>query len=193
MNWPQIIGHHVAAVVTLVFMGILLWASRRGKPLRDAYTNAMVFRHGILIRGFALLGTFGAPSAITLIGIFRPPPPQPGDFWAVCFLYALFPAISAPLLWESMRFAMKVSPEGLDCRSPWRGTRFLAWDDIKEISYSQAWSWFVVRAVDGWKFRVPLLIPGLGHWLEQCERYLPESALARAKTGYEVLGRQFPG
>jgi hypothetical protein len=43
--------------------------------------------------------------------------------------------------------------------------RFLAWADLKEISYSEGRSWFVIRAVDGWKFRVPVYIPGLRSWL----------------------------
>jgi hypothetical protein len=47
---------------------------------------------------------------------------------------------------------------------------------------------FVVRAVDGWKFRVPVYVPGLRFWLEQCERYLSHTALARARHGNEVVG-----
>jgi hypothetical protein len=120
------------------------------------------------------------------------PPKKEGDVYAVAFLYGLFGVLSAPLLWEALRFALVVSPEGLDCRSPWRGRRFLAWDEVAEVSFSAMNSWFVVRGADGWKFRVSVLVPGLNAFLEQCEKHLPPEALAKAEPGYLRVGRPFP-
>jgi hypothetical protein len=178
-------NHLIFAIVFPVVMGVLLWAARRRRPLTDAYTDVLVFRYGIWMRGLALLAVFLSALSFAVFVVEGPP--------RALVLCALVSVIFASGLWEYMRFELKVSPDGLDCRSPWRGARFLAWDDIKDISYSEAYSWFVVRAVDGWKFRVPVLVSGLPSWLEQCERYLPKSALAGAKSGYEAVGRQFPG
>jgi hypothetical protein len=187
---PEVTPLITGAVVG--FLGLLLWAARRGQPQADPETGTLVFRHSILFRGFALFAGFGVPLAITLLVILYPPKDR-GDFLAVLGLYGLFFGLSAPLLWEGMRYALTVSPQGLDCRSPWRGGRFLTWDEVQDISYSTLSSWFIIRARDGWKFRAPILVPGLARFLEQCERYLPPAALRKAEAGYSMVGRPFPG
>jgi hypothetical protein len=173
-------------------LALFCWAAQRGKPTADPETGTLLFRHSLLLRGFALFAAFGVPLAITILVFFNPPKNE-GDVWAIVGLYALFAFLSAPLLWESLRFALTTSPEGLDCQSPWRGRQFLYWDEIEEISYSSMNSWFVIRAVDGWKFRVSLLVPGLSDFLEECERHLSPEMLDNARTGYDRLGRTFPG
>jgi hypothetical protein len=165
--------------------------AQRGKPKADPETGTLVFRHSILFRGFSLFAALGIPLAITVLVIFNPPK-KPGEVGAVFGLYGLFAVLGAPLLWESMRFSLTVSPQGLDCRPPWRGRRFLPWEEVAEVSYSGMNSWFVIRAKDGWKFRLHILVPGLAQFLEQCERYLPPQALEKAEAGYGRVGRPFP-
>jgi hypothetical protein len=178
-----------AAVVG--FLGLLLWAARAGRPAAGPEPGALLFRHGLLLRGFALFAAFGIPLAITAL-VFVFPPQKEGDVGAIIGVYSLFGGLSAPLLWEAMRFALLVSPRGLVCRSPWRRGRSLTWGEVEEVSFSPGNSWFVIRARDGWKFRVPTLVPGLTRFLEACERHLPAAALVAALPGYQRLRRPFP-
>jgi hypothetical protein len=120
------------------------------------------------------------------------PPTKEGELWALLGLCIGFTLLIAPLLWESWRFALFVSPEGIECRSPWRPGRFLPWRDIEEVSFSRANSWFVLRSKDNWKFRIHILVPGLSQLLEQCERHLPAGALDGAEAGYMRVGRPLP-
>lgn len=180
----------IIAVPVIGFLGLLMWAAQRGRPVAGP-GGTLVFRHSLLLRGFSLLMAFGIPIGITVLMFFNPPKNE-SDVGAIIGLYALFGLLSAPLLWESMRFALTVTPAGLDCRSPWRGRRFLPWEDVKEVSYNATNSWFVIRARDGWKFRPSILVPGLAKFLEECEKRLPLSALANAEEGYRRVRRPFP-
>src|SRR4051794_17696927 len=105
----------IVAVVVMTFLAILMGAAQRGKPTADPSTGFLVFRHNIFLRGFALFAAFGIPIGIPALVIAKPPKTQ-GDSLVIFGIYALFAVLSAPLLWESMRFALVVSPEGLDCR-----------------------------------------------------------------------------
>jgi hypothetical protein len=172
------------------FLGLLMWVAQRGKPAVAA-DGTLIFRHSWLFRGFALFAGLGIPLTITVLVVFNPPQ-KPGDVYAILGLYGLFILLSAPLLWESWRFAVYVSPKGIECRSPWRPGRFLPWRDIEEVSFSPMNSWFVIRSTDGWKFRVHLMVPGLSQFLEQCEQHLPAGALDGAEVGYLRVGRRFP-
>jgi hypothetical protein len=150
-------------------LGLLLWTARRGRPKVDLSTGALWFRHSVLFRGFAVLAAFGMPLAITALLIFVMPPKNAGDVLAVIAIYALFFVLGGPLLWEASRFALGVSKAGLDCRSPWRASRFVPWTEVTQISYSSINSWFIIRTRDGWKFHVSVLVPGLSEFLASCE------------------------
>lgn len=181
----------IITVAVLGFLALLTWAAQREKPHADPAAGTLVFRHSAIFRWFSYVMAFGIPVAITVLVIFNPPK-KDGDVGAIIGLYALFAGLSAPLLWESLRFSLTLSPEGVDCRSPWRSGRFLPWNEVKELSYSAVNSWFIIYATDGWKFRVSILVPGLAALLEEFERRLPLSALTPAKLGYDRVGRPFP-
>ena len=183
---PVIIGSVTA------FFAVLFLIAQRGGPVGDPENGTYLFRHSILLRGFALFAAFGIPIGITLLVIFNPPKGE-GDVGAIIVIYALFAVLSFPLLWESMRFALLLMPDGLYCKSPWRGSRYLTWAEIQEIDFSAMSSWFIIRAVDGWTFRVYTLVPSIGRFLEECGKYLPPEALRKAKAGYERYGLPFHG
>src|SRR5262249_29349375 len=172
-------------------LGLLLWAAGQRRPVAAPGTGILVFRHGPLLRGFTLAAAFGIPLAITALAVVNPPKDR-GDVMAIAGLYVLFAALSAPLLWEAMRFCLVTSPQGLGCHSPWRGRRSLPWAQVREVSYREANSWFVIHSRAGWKFHVPLWVPRLSLFLEQCERHLPLRALKEAAPGYARVRRLFP-
>lgn len=181
----------ITAAVVCAFLVFLLGAAKRGQPEAEPGTGHLLFRHHSLMRWFAYFAAFGIPIGITAL-VIAFPPKDPGDTLAILGLYALFAMLSAPLLWESLRFALIVRPEGLECRSPWRGTQFFKWNEVEELSYSSLGSWFVIHAEGGRTFRVPVLTPGLNPLLEIFERHLPARALQRAKAGYAQIGRALP-
>jgi hypothetical protein len=180
----------VAGVVCAV-MAFLLQAARQGQPVTDSSTGFQVFRHHIFVRGLGVFTAFVVPIAITILVIAKPPQ-NDREYIAVFFLYGLFAVLSAPLLWESTRFALTITPEGLDCRSPWRRRQFFAWKEVEEISFTAFGGWFVIHAAGGRKFRVQAIVPGLGAFLEACEQRLPPEAFRRAKAGYAQLQRPLP-
>jgi hypothetical protein len=182
---------HVVSAVVVGFLVILTGAARRGVPTVDRATGLLLFRHHLVLRAFALVAAFGIPIALTALVISNPPKNQ-NDYVAITCLYLLFAGLSAPLLWETTRYALLVGPEGLDCRSPWRGRQFFRWDEVEKVSFSTVASWFVLHATGGRKFRVPMYISGVRAFLEQCEQRLSPSQLAEAEPGYRVVNRPFP-
>jgi hypothetical protein len=175
----------------MAFLGLLMAAAQRGRPRVDPQTGSLLFQHSWLFRGFSLFMAIGVPIGLTALVLFHPPKNN-GDLAAILGLFGGFAALIAPLLWESLRFGLVVSPTGLDCRSPWRRGRFIPWGEVKELSYSAVNSWFIIHASDGWKFRVSILVAGIGEFLAQCEQRLPPAALLPANEGYTRLGRPFP-
>jgi hypothetical protein len=85
-----------------------------------------------------------------------------------------------------------ISSEGIERRSAWTGFRFIAWDDLASVSYSQINAWFVFQGENGDKIRVSALISGLNDLLRLVELRVPASLLKPARTGYERLGRPLP-
>lgn len=68
----------------------------------------------------------------------------------------------------------------------------MPWPEVEQVSYSSVNSWFIIRAADGWKFRVSVLVPGVSQFLAECENHLAPADLAKARPGYQLLGRPFP-
>ena len=105
-------------------------------------------------------------------------------------------AIWAPMLWAVKRFALTVSLDGLECRPPWKPGRFLRWEEVESVSYSEQGFFlsphFTIGARDKWKFRVPIDVPGLSEFLAQCEQHLPAESLVNSELGYFRLNRPFP-
>src|SRR5215472_5888155 len=76
----------IVAVPVIGFLGLLMWAAQRGRPV-EGPGGTLVFRHGLLLRGFALFAAFGIPLGITVLVFFNPPKTE-GDLTAIICLYA---------------------------------------------------------------------------------------------------------
>lgn len=181
----------IICMLVIFILSGMLGAAQRGKQVTEAGTGFLVFRYHLILRSFALFMAFGVPIGITALVLAKPPKDE-SEHQAVFGLYALFAALSAPLLWETMRFALVVSPDGLDCRSPWRPRLFIRWEEIKRVSYSPSLSWFVISATGGNTFRLSIFVAGLSSFLEACEQNVSLDKLNRAKDGYKMLRRPFP-
>lgn len=181
-----------AAIVggVIIALGLLLAAARRGAPAATA-DGGLVFRHSAVFRWLALAMAVIPPAGVTAL-LFVVPIKDAGDVWAIVGLYGLCLVLGFPLLWETQRYALVVTPEGLDCHSPWRGRFYIAWADVERLSYSGVNSWFVIHAATGQRFRVSVFVAGVGDFLAECERHLPPARLFQALPGYRFIGRAFP-
>lgn len=96
-----------------------------------------------------------------------------------------------PFLWEVTWWRVEVRDDGLHCRSPWRGSWAIAWDDIRCVSW--AMPRLVIEAKTGRWFRVNSIMVGRDRLLAELERRLTAEQLRPAGPGYVWLGRPFPG
>jgi hypothetical protein len=181
----------IGMAVVLGMLGLTFWAARGRRVAADERLGELLLRHPLVLRIFAVVIGVGVPVGILVLSIVFPPKDE-GEMGAIFGVHALFAALSAPLLLESFRFALVLTPEGLDCRSPWRGRRFVPWPEVESITYSNAGSWFLIQAQDGYRFRLPLVTGRLDRFLERCEEHLRPDQLAGAKEGYRRLGRPIP-
>jgi hypothetical protein len=101
-------------------------------------------------------------------------------------------AMSAPLVWESMMWRLTVTDEGLECRSPWRGSWTIEWDDVKRLEWSQFAMWFIIVTQRGRWFRFTYALGDRDRLLAEFERRLKPEQMARAEAGYLFVGRPFP-
>ena len=178
------------AVCVVFLLGIMAWAAKRGRPTAGGEEHSVVFRYNIVLRVFAFLAAFGIPIGITALVIAFPPRRE--EIGYVIGVYAIFAGLSLPLYWETSRHYVLISPEGIERRSAWFGFRFIAWDEVAKVTYSQVNAWFVFHAENGEKIRVSALISGLNDLLRLVEMRLPARVLREARAGYERLGRPFP-
>jgi Bacterial PH domain len=181
----------IVAAVLIAFQFILVVALVRSQPTVEPKTGFLVFRYHVLARGFVAVFAVGAPIAITALAIAKPPQDQ-DDYLALFGLFALSAALIVPMLWETMRFVLVVSPEGLDCRSPWRGRQFIRWDEVERMSHNSALSWYVIRAVGGRTIRVSTAVSGMRSFLLECLQQLPPDKLRWAKAVHTQPARPLP-
>jgi hypothetical protein len=70
---------------------------------------------------------------------------------------------------EFTRVRVEWTDTAVSFASPWSAPRSLEWDEIVDVTYSRTAGWFVVRARNGTKIRLPHLLGGLGDLLEEMQ------------------------
>ena len=73
-------------------------------------------------------------------------------------------------------------------RSPWRGDRFLKWDDIQDVSFSGVAQWFILTSTAGDKVRVHTMMVGIRDFAETLRYRLPSEKLEGADAGFKQIG-----
>ena len=184
-------SHIAMGVGGTLGLGLLAAAARRGRAEIDPFTSAQRFRYPAAIR-HVFLGTLVICPALVTAFLTQVPMRDAGDLWGASAMYALFIGLTAPLWWESSRFAIAADPRGVDCISPWRARQFFRWGEIESIDFSIPCQWFVICTRGRRKFRVPMFVAGLSDFLAICEANLPIGAFWGADEGYRLVGRPFP-
>jgi magnesium-transporting ATPase (P-type) len=183
----------VLALVALLGFGFvwLLFGVARAAPPYRADGDTLTFRHGKLLRLFAVVVFFAAPLVFGLWLLFFPPRSN-ATLFPIIVAAAVLGVAGVLLVWEAFKFQLTTSPAGLDCRSPWKGKFAHPWEQVTVLEYSALNAWFVLKFAGGSEFHVPTLVPGVARFLEACERRLKPEQMAKAKRGYRTVGRKWP-
>ena len=168
---------------------LALWA-RQGRPQPRPGDGTLLFRHNPLFRWFALLIAVLLPVGLTIV-LYLFPPQRP-EVPLLVSLYLVFALLTLPLVWEAGRYYLLVTPVGLECRSPWRGSRAIPWVDVVAMNYSAVNAWFEFVGCAGDRIRVHSFVAGLNNLLGVVEARIPSRALKGARAGYARVGRTFP-
>ena len=175
----------------LVALSVLLASSaRQGLPRPVPGGPTRLFRHNGLFRWFALAAAAGLPIGLSALLYLHPP--QRPDVPYLVGLYLVFAVVTLPLVWEAGRYYLLATPEGLECRSPWRGVRAVPWEDVVAVNYSGVNAWFEFVGRDGDRVRAHSFVARLNDLLAAVEARVPASALKGARAGYARIGRPFP-
>jgi hypothetical protein len=77
-----------------------------------------------------------------------------------------------------------VSPDGIEVRSPWIGTRHLGWDDVDSLTYRRWGQSIVIMSKHGQRFVVPGTLAGMSAFEGRLAHHLRPS-------DYEMAFRQY--
>jgi hypothetical protein len=176
-------------VAVALFLGGLATLAKR-PPKLDPKSRTIVLEHSWLLKGLGLVAGLGMPLLVLVLVLvigFK----KPSDALAAGGLLLFFGLLGGWLLLESMGVRVLLSEEGIEGRSPWRGTRFIPWDEVKEVKFSQAMSWFVVVGRRRDKVRVSMLLVGTQYFVEAVKEYLDPERYEKAESGFDKVGK-FP-
>jgi hypothetical protein len=175
---------------TIAFICVLAWSVQRSRRVPGLGQTIFDFRYKLIVRAIAAFAAFGVPAGFAMLLLwYRPLRHETAYIIAV---YLICAGLGLPLFWETGRYLLRVTPNGIERRSGWTPYRVLTWDDVAEVRYSSLNAWFVFVAENGEKIRVHALIDRLNDLLRLAEGRLPPTALIKARTGYERIGRALP-
>jgi hypothetical protein len=175
------------AVGVLGLLGLLALAAGRGRPAPTAGGDEVLVRHSPGFRLFAFLGALALPVGLTVF--FTIYPPTRDETVYVLGTYAAVVAGTLALYWEAVRYYVFATRQGIECRSAWRGARYFAWDDVREVTFNAAAGWFAFQAWDGDRIRVHWTALGVRDLLHLVEAHVPAGVVQKARPGWDRLGR----
>lgn len=143
--------------------GFLAWTLRRAlrTPARSRdqsdvllleYAPALRWLFPIVGIGFATL--YGVVTRFNPAGIEDPD----AKLFAPTLLILAMTGIG---FLETWLVKIELSDYGLLSRSPWTGTRRIAWGEVEEVHFHEGWQWFVVRGLGGRRIHLHALLSGL--------------------------------
>lgn len=116
---PQEVSTIVTVVITTLILGLALRASKRHQLKDDPRPGQLQFCYGRFWLGLGLFTLVIIPLVLTTL-VLQFPPKDSNEAWSVVGIYVMCAGLGGVATWESLRFRLTVSPEGLDCQSPWR-------------------------------------------------------------------------
>jgi hypothetical protein len=182
----------IESVLMAGFLGLLAWGAATGRPRVDRDSGHLAFAYSGAARFLAISLAIVSVLFCGFVA-YKIPINNDKEVIALIGIIGLFCLLAGPLVWEFTRFSIVVSPEGLDFHSPWRPGFFMAWQDVEQVSFGLTCQWFVIRSCYGRKIHVQRWIAGISEFLGELERHLEPALLAKAKNGFRIVERPFPG
>ncbi len=156
------------------------------KSRRHVEGQTYVMTYGRPFRYFAIGMTVALPVLVVLITPIDPELQNIQTFWYVFRGACLFGGIPGLLLCnEGFRSRIEVDTESIKARSAWTGKKQVRWDGIASITFTQGSEWFVIRPVKGRCIRVPILLDGIGRFIDDFRASLPHDRWNNARVGID--------
>jgi len=173
-------------VVTTAIMGAAV-----RQPAKHSHSGEVRLAYGWFMRGFAIIAAFDVPILVVVLYfagmINTSAPPTRSDSLAALTLALLFASFGGILFLESMCVRLTLMEEGIDMHSPWRPGRFIRWDEVTSIDFSNALQWFVVKDRHGQVIRLHAWLGGLIAFCDMARRRLDYSVIAGAMEGFRTV------
>jgi hypothetical protein len=162
-----------AAVVTAIAA-----AASRSRPSIDPSTGNPKLRYHAWVHLVAWAATVGLPLVVLISVIARPENRSASALTNIGAILAIFAPLCGYLLPEVLRVSITWSDREIRSVSPWTGTRVIPWEDVEQVRFSLAASWFVIESRSGTVIRAHTLLSGLPHLVKQIHDRLDPSLYA---------------
>ena len=179
MNDVSILAIRIGVITTMLLtLLVLIWLLSGWKAQHDSRTGETLMRYNppMRILGGVMLG-LAILFPLFLIGlVLVVPPKEPWQYPAVA-AFALLVAVGGVFVWREARQGCAiVSDDGILQRSPWFGTKFVAWEDVVKVrSYPNGLK--IVYSRDGTKLRFPVYWTGMDALTAAMQRHVAASNL----------------
>ena len=120
-----------------------------------------------------LAGAIGLSYSL-VVGIMRQGAGRPGVIGVIASVCVFLGWAGLASLLHFPVVRVEIRPDGLWSRSPWRASRFIAWDDIRSVAFATVGKYFVIKAQNGRKIRVDLNLPGIPFLYAVLRRTVPD-------------------
>ena len=87
-------------------------------------------------------------------------------------LFALVALLALMMVASTFYRRIVVSDKGITSRSPWTGTRFVAWSDIKDVRYVPIFQWLCLHGSSTGPVRIDLMFAGLPDFIDVASQHL---------------------
>ncbi len=114
---------------------------------------------------------------VTLIGMYAlilayAGLPEGGDVPVALGTVLLFAALLGPIAITIFGSYVRLSPSGIESRSPWSGRKYARWGDVESITWSETGGWYKVHTFHG-TIRVDAFMNGVQEFLEFARLRVP--------------------
>jgi len=177
---------HVLTALGVAGFAALAMRAARQPPLVDERTQAVILRHGKPIKALAVVSLLlPIPGfALLIIG-----PVNNVATWACVGYVVGFGLLAVYAILDAFLTRVAVASEGIVTSTAWRGINSLAWDEVREITFSGANKWFVIRGMKGRTIRISLFLVGITEFEKAVRSRLSLERYQKAKSGFELITR----
>jgi hypothetical protein len=140
-------------IIISVILGFFL-KSVSSKAIKESGKSWL--QYGIPMKGFAILTMLlVAGLIVTWFNV------DEKDKMPVLMMIAMSSLLGIPLVLESFFVRIGFDDHELICKSGWRKTRVISWDDLKSAKFSHSMQWWEIKTGKAGKIRLHVYLSGL--------------------------------